>query len=33
MGLEPNILVLLGTILILGMGEELWMRFVPKYLE
>jgi len=33
LGLEPNILVLLGTILILGMGEELWMRFVPKYLE
>ncbi len=25
--------MLLGTILILGMGEELWMRFVPKYLE
>ncbi len=33
MGLEPNILVLLGTILILGMGEELWLRFIPKYLE
>src|SRR3972149_903526 len=33
LGLEPNILVLLGTILILGMGEELWIRFVPKYLE
>src|SRR3989304_2643368 len=26
-------LVLRGPILILGMGEELWMRFVPKYLE
>jgi len=33
LGLERNILVMLMTILILGMGEELWMRFVPKYLE
>ena len=24
---------MMGAILILGMGEELWMRFVPKYLE
>ncbi len=24
---------MLTTILILGMGEELWLRFVPKYLE
>lgn len=24
---------MLGAILVLGMGEELWMRFVPKYLE
>ena len=33
LGLERNILVMLGAILILGMGEDLWMRFVPKYLE
>jgi MFS family permease len=33
LGLERNILVMLGSILILGMGEELWTRFVPKYLE
>jgi MFS family permease len=33
LGLERNILVMLAAILILGMGEELWMRFVPKYLE
>ncbi len=33
LGLERNILVMLGSILILGMGEELWMRFLPKYLE
>jgi MFS family permease len=26
-------LVLLTAILVVGMGEELWMRFVPKYLE
>jgi MFS family permease len=24
---------MLGTFLVLGMGEELWVRFVPKYLE
>jgi MFS family permease len=33
LGLERNILVMLAAILILGMGEELWSRFVPKYLE
>jgi MFS family permease len=33
LGLERNIVVMLITILILGMGEELWTRFVPKYLE
>jgi MFS family permease len=33
LGLERNILVMLAAIVILGMGEELWMRFVPKYLE
>ena len=33
LGLERNILVMLMAILILGMGEELWVRFVPKYLE
>lgn len=33
LGLERNILVMLTSILIIGMGEELWMRFVPKYLE
>lgn len=33
LGLERNILVMLGAILVLGMGEELWMRFIPKYLE
>ncbi|HYN87570.1 MAG TPA: MFS transporter, partial [Ardenticatenaceae bacterium] len=33
LGLERNIVVMLAAILILGMGEELWLRYVPKYLE
>src|SRR5437867_1598043 len=33
LGLERNILVMLGALLILGMGEELWSRYVPVYLE
>jgi MFS family permease len=32
-GLERNILVLLGALVLLGLGEELWVSFVPKYLE
>ncbi|RMF30132.1 MAG: MFS transporter, partial [Chloroflexi bacterium] len=31
--LEHNILVLLGALLVIGMGEALWVRFMPKYLE
>jgi MFS family permease len=33
LGLERNIIVVLSVIVILGMGEELWTRFIPKYLE
>jgi hypothetical protein len=33
LGLERNIVVMLGALLVLGMGEELWLRYVPKYLE
>lgn len=33
LGLEPNILAMLIAILVVGLGEELWMRFIPKYLE
>ncbi|MBI4243471.1 MAG: MFS transporter [Planctomycetes bacterium] len=33
LGLERNITVMLVSILILGMGEELWRRFIPKYLS
>ncbi len=32
-GLERNIVVLLGALVLLGLGEELWSSFVPKYLE
>jgi len=33
LGLERNVVAMLLTFLVLGMGEELWTRFVPKYLE
>ncbi len=33
LGLQPNVVVLLATIMVVGMGEELWARFIPKYLE
>jgi MFS family permease len=33
LGLERNILVMTAAVLVLGLGEELWQRFVPKYLE
>jgi MFS family permease len=33
LGLERNILVLLVALMLLGLGEELWLSFVPKYLE
>ncbi len=33
LGLERNVVVLLLALLVVGMGEELWSRFVPKYLE
>ncbi len=33
LGLEGNIVVLLGALVLLGLGEELWSSFVPKYLE
>ncbi|MEY2483151.1 MAG: hypothetical protein QOK24_1679 [Verrucomicrobiota bacterium] len=32
-GLKRNLVVLLIAIFVIGAGEELWMRFVPKYLE
>lgn len=33
LGLEPNIVVLFATLLVVGMGEALWSRFMPRYLE
>jgi len=33
LALERNIVVLLAALLVLGMGQELWARFVPRYLE
>ncbi|HEY4284369.1 MAG TPA: MFS transporter [Chthoniobacterales bacterium] len=30
--LKRNLVILLLAILVIGAGEELWMRFVPKYL-
>ena len=33
LGLERNIVIMLLTFLLVGLGEELWVRFVPKYLE
>jgi len=32
-GLKRNLVVLLIATFVIGAGEELWMRFVPKYLQ
>jgi len=32
-GLKRNLVILLPAIFMIGAGEELWMRFVPKYLQ
>src|SRR5712691_4907814 len=32
-GLRRNLVVLLVAIFVIGAGEELWMRFVPKFLQ
>jgi MFS family permease len=33
LGLERNVSIAAGAVFILGLGEELWKKFVPKYLE
>lgn len=33
LGLERNIIVMFITLLTIGIGEELWTRYIPKYLE
>ncbi|PYJ20148.1 MAG: MFS transporter, partial [Verrucomicrobia bacterium] len=32
-GLKRNLVILLIAIFVIGAGEELWLRFVPKYLQ
>ena len=32
-GLQRNISILLVAIIVIGCGEEMWMRFLPKYLK
>src|SRR5215216_110806 len=32
-GLERNVMAASSAALLLGMGEELWKKFLPKYLE
>src|SRR5205814_9717148 len=32
-GLKRNLVILLIAIFVIGAVEELWMRFVPKYLQ
>src|SRR5437588_11737818 len=32
-GLKRNLVILLIAIFVIGAGEELWMRFLPKYLQ
>ncbi len=32
-GLERNVLAVSGVVFLLGAGEELWKKFLPKYLE
>ncbi len=33
LGLERNIVAVSGAMFLMGLGEELWKRFIPKYLE
>jgi MFS family permease len=33
LGLERNVAVASGAVFLLGLGEELWRKFLPKYLE
>ena len=33
LGLERNVFLASAAIFILGLGEELWKKFLPKYLE
>src|SRR5437867_3926092 len=33
LSLERNVSIASGAVFLLGFGEELWKRFLPKYLE
>src|SRR5438552_3922325 len=33
LGVERNVTVASGAVLLVGLGEELWKKFLPKYLE
>src|SRR5205085_2965710 len=33
LGLERNVAVVSTAVFLLGLGEELWKKFLPKYLE
>ena len=33
LGLQRNIVLVSGAMLLMGLGEQLWRRFMPKYLE
>jgi hypothetical protein len=33
LGLERNVVAVAGAMFLLGLGQELWKRFIPKYLE
>src|SRR5262245_41762148 len=33
LGLERNVVAASAAVFLLGLGEELWKRFLPKYLE
>jgi len=33
LGLERNVAAAAGAVFLVGIGEELWKKFLPKYLE
>ncbi len=33
LGVERNVVAASGAVFLVGLGEELWKKFLPKYLE
>ncbi len=33
LGIERNVAAASGAVFLVGLGEELWKKFLPKYLE